>query len=217
MLELKKAQYALVFDVESVGLHGVDFAFGGVVVDLDLGTVVDEHCFYVEPKADWGTAEGFAWIEKFCMPSLRAREETALVRDRGIGTTPLRDMRSLFWHWWLEWQKRGAVLAADCSWPVEARFLAACVDDGWRAEIMLREAGQDPKALGVRSERHNDRYWQGPYPLIDIGTVLALVDVSDVQREEARGELPEHDPLADAKHSARQLYHALETLVGPIG
>jgi hypothetical protein len=74
-----------------------------------------------------------------------------------------------------------------CAWPVEARFLAACVDDN----PMTHE-------------------WSGPYPLHDLASVLMAAGRDPLAKNERLpGELPEHDPLADARQSARLLLAAL--------
>lgn len=183
---LKKAKTVIVFDVESVGLHGRGFAFGAVVVDLASRRVVDERRAWCEPSRDprWGTREGHAWVSEHVLPALRAW---------GAPWTPragLVEVRQAFWdlfsHEYGGAKRESTLLAADCAWPVEARFLAACVDDNMPA-----------------------REWLGPYPLIDISTLLAVAPV-DVPR--AADEVPEHDPLRDARHSARQMLAALDVL-----
>ena len=68
-------------------------------------------------------------------------------------------------------------MVADCPWPVEAKFLNACV----------REYGM-----------------AGPYPLIDVGSVvLARGGDPTGPFDRLPNELPKHDPLADARQSAR--------------
>lgn len=82
----------------------------------------------------------------------------------------------------------GELLAADCAWPVEARFLAACVD-----------------ALP------DERRFAGPYPLMEISTWMMAAG-QDPMKTHARleSELPQHNPLADARQSARLLMEAIE-------
>ena len=80
---------------------------------------------------------------------------------------------------WHRWKDRDAVMVADCPWPVEASFLNDCVTE-------------------CRME--------GPYPLIDVGSVV-LACGGDPTATFARreNELPRHDPLCDARQSARIL------------
>jgi hypothetical protein len=164
----------LVFDVESVGLHGEGFAWGGVVVD-ERGKVLDYRPGWCPPESAAGTDDGRKWVaENWHAPDLPPAGGP-------------RQLRKRFWDWWRWWKARGAVLAADCAWPVEARFLAACVDD-------------DPAP----------RAWEGPYPLIDVGSVLLAAGMDPLGKyDRLPDELPEHDPLCDARQSARLLCEAL--------
>jgi hypothetical protein len=66
-------------------------------------------------------------------------------------TSPTKQhLRNTFWHEWRRWADQGAVLVADCAWPVEANFLSACV-----------------------KLNHAEREWQGPYPLHDLAICAA--------------------------------------------
>lgn len=187
-MQFATATHVLVFDVESVGLHGVGFAYGAVVVELKTGRVVEESRGYCWPSADpkWGLPTGFKWISEHVLPHLaRWSKEQA---GAWVACASPREVRERFWSLWREWVMKTdakVLMAADCAWPVEARFLAACADDD--------KAGRE---------------YAGPYPLIDISTVLAVSPV-DVPRTKDE---PEHDPVADARHSARQLLAALAQL-----
>lgn len=97
-----------------------------------------------------------------------------------------RAMRDAFWALWLKAKAEGATMAAECAWPVEAGFLAKCIAD-------------DPT-----------RKWEGPYPLHDVASFLqcaGLDPMKDYGRENS--ELPKHNPLCDARQSARLLAMAL--------
>ena len=178
----QKADRFLVIDVESVGLHGEGFAVGWVEIDR-AGVVHGEGRAWCEPSkaVDHDDPDGRAWV--------------AANVPRPSGIQPLADTRSVrdaFWKVWQEAKARGVLLAADCCWPVESRFLAACV-------------GDDP----------HSRRWAGPYPLIDVSSVIltAGLDPSATfpRRED---ELPQHDPLTDARQSARLLAESLRLLDG---
>jgi hypothetical protein len=163
----------LVVDVESIGLHGEGYAAGWVVVD-GHGVEQASGRWACPPEAALGNEAARVWVAAN-VPDLPATHATP------------REVRDGFWRLWLSWKDRGAVLAADCPWPVEARFLAGCVDD-------------DPTR----------REWEGPYPLIDVASVRLAAGFDPLGTTERRpGELPEHDPLADARQSARLLVEAL--------
>jgi len=163
-----------VFDVESVGLHGEGFAVGFIVQDAD-GNELETGRFACHPNAARGSKEGAEWVAS----NIRTIEPTH--------TAPWL-VRAAFWRRWREWQGKGAVLVADCAWPVEARFLMQCVDDS-----------------------PIEREWQGPYPLHDLASItLARRGDPLAKNERAPIELPEHDPLCDARQSARLLHSALQ-------
>jgi hypothetical protein len=163
----------MVFDVESVGLHGEGFAVGFAVVTRE-GEELDRARFACDPSAAQGASSDRRWVAEN-IPPIEVTHSTP------------RAVRDAFWSAWEVVKARGAVLVADCEWPVEARFLAACVDD-------------DPEA----------RRWGGPYPLHEVATArlaagldpLAIVD-------RLPSEEPKHCPLADARQSARLFVEAL--------
>lgn len=168
-----------VLDVESIGLHGEGFACGFVVLHTD-GRVLTEGLHACPPGAAAADPSeegaGRQWVAQHCPPL-----------DPQLSTP--RDVRDAFWREWLIWQRAGAVLIADCPWPVEARFVSACI-----ADLPQRRA-------------------HGPYPLMDVGSVLyaAGFDPTGTFERETR-ELPQHDPLADARQSARLLLEARRVL-----
>jgi hypothetical protein len=164
----------MVFDVESVGLHGEGFSYGFVVV-TDGGEEIAHGGGGCHPDHADGPADGRQWVADN-VPAPRW----------GYGLPRPRKVRDQFWSSWTHWKGEGAVLAADCPWPVEARFLIACVAD---------EPG---------------RTWEGPYPLIDVASVRLAAGPGPLGTgERLAAELPAHDPLADARQSARLLLEAL--------
>lgn len=166
--------FLFVFDVESIGLHGEGFAVGFVVVDRE-GNRVDSGLFSCEQYNAKGNEEGAKWV-KANVPKLRVTHDSPW------------QVRAAFWKKWREWKAKEAVLFAECAWPVEARFLAACVDDHLR-----------------------EREWEGPYPLHDIASFIVACGGDPMAKRERRDdELPEHDPLADAIQSARLLFECLK-------
>lgn len=162
----------MVFDVESVGLHGEAFAVGWVVINL-AGDLISEGFSACNPSYVPGTSEGRDWVEENCHFEFTTDDPT-LVKEA-------------FWSAWLNWKKEGTMLAADCAWPVEARFLIRCVD-----------------------LRNEERQWEGPYPLIDISSVLLAKGMDPLETyPRLSAELPAHNPLCDARQSARILIEAL--------
>lgn len=166
-----KSQLFMVFDVESIGLHGEGFAVGYVVRDQQ-----GEHScgiYACPPDLATGSSESRQWVAEN-VPHLTPNCHTPY------------EMRNAFWKIWMDWKQEGAQLAADVAWPVEARFLAQCIEDDCSREM------------------------DGPYPLIDVSSVRiakGLDPLAEVQR--LPNELPTHSPLADAHQSARLLIEAL--------
>lgn len=160
------------FDVESIGLHGEGFAVGWVIhqdgIERHSGVIA------CEPINARGRDTNREWIHAN-VPKIEAHEPSP------------KAVRDAFWAAWrgakflAENGNQDIVALADCGWPVEARFLAACVDD-----------------------RPEEREWQGPYPLHDLATYLLAVGCDPTGHYERRPEeMPVHDPLADARQTAR--------------
>ena len=159
----------MVFDVESIGLHGEGFAVGWVVVDQG-GQRLGEGLLACPPELCAGADRNRLWVHEN-VPLLAVTSPTP------------KHLRDAFWQEWRRWADQGAVLVANCAWPVEANFLSAC----------------------VRSSPE-EREWTGPYPLLDLASVIWAkgrdpLAVSDRLADE----LPVHHPLMDARQSARQL------------
>jgi len=168
---------AMVFDVESIGLHGEGFAVAWVVVNRK-GARLDEGCLACDPAQCAGSDSSRQWVAEN-VPPLQVTSPTK------------QHLRNTFWHQWRKWADQGAVLVADCAWPVEANFLTACV-----------------------KLNHIEREWQGPYPLHDLASLLLLANGIDASKAADRlpDELPAHHPLMDARQSARQLVECLNAI-----
>ena len=167
--------YFLVFDVESIGLHGEGFALGCVVLDTTTHTIIREFHFHSDPDKAEGKQDDRVWVFNN-------------VPYAPANCNEPKDVRDLFWSFWTEWKELGAALLADCAWPVEARFLLACIAD-------------DPVA----------RNWEGPYPLYDLAPMLLVLGDDPLATvERLPDELPAHNPLNDARQSARLLVLCLD-------
>lgn len=177
----------MVFDVESVGLHGEGFAVGYVIIEED-GLEIESGFFRSPIETAIGQLDGFRWCDSNVEPVINKHVPSTFA-DMGCcqGT---KDVRDYFWRTWLKWKTQGALLAADCVWPVEARFISACIDD----DLLLRK-------------------FMGPYPVIDISSVLLAAGfdpIGSFYRKE--NEKTKHHPLADARQSARLLVEALKEI-----
>ncbi len=161
----------MVFDVESIGLHGEGFAVGYVVIDG--GSRVDEGCYACPPETAAGLTANRKWVSEN-VPKLAYNCEGP------------RQVRQRFWADWLRERAAGAVLVADCAWPVEARFLIACVDD----------------SLATNE-------WDGPYPLHDLASILLALGKDPLVAGDRLLDEPAHDPLGDARQSARMLMESM--------
>lgn len=99
----------------------------------------------------------------------------------------MKAMLTDFWSQWLKWKAEGAQMLAECGWPVEAKFLAMCI--------------------GVEYPKSK---WEGPYPFHEIASFMVMAGMDPMGTyDRLEREEPKHDPLADARQSARLLLEAL--------
>lgn len=163
-------------DVESIGLHGEAFAVAWLVVDSERGEELAHGIFSVPPHIAKGDAESREWCRKN-IPVLP------------FSHLDLGAMREDFWGRWISWKNKGAIMAADCPWPVESRFLADCIDD-------------DPS-----------RAPNGPYPILDVASLKigagATVAEAMTTGQRLPEERPVHNPLCDCRQSMRELLEAM--------
>lgn len=164
-----------VFDVESIGLHGEGFAVGYILIDA-TGAQHEVGRYACPLTTAAGSEEGRLWVAQNCPNIVATHSTPRLVRDR-------------FWQAWLAAKALGAVLVADCQWPVEARFLIACIDDA-----------------------PDERRWSGPYPMHELASFMVAAGLDPMATyDRLPGEL-QHDPLGGARQSARLLVKALGIL-----
>ncbi len=142
-----------------------------------------EACYGFVDEVPPCSEEDRAWVESNVLAAMD-RESTYYRADS------LKELRANFWEHWMRWKAKGAQLVTDCGWPVEANFLSACIAD-------------DPYA----------RKWDGPYPLLDLSSVLLAARLDPVGTfDRLPNEMPAHDPLRDARQSARVLIETLSSL-----
>jgi hypothetical protein len=164
-------------DVESLGLHGPGFAVGYCWADF-AGRIYEEGIWAVRPDSlRVDDIEGAKWVA-----------ENVKIESTDYNCTDLCVVYDKFWRYWLKIHKT-TLMFADVPWPVEARFLNACVD--------------------VWPAGHN---WEGPYPLLD-SCAFRLAHGHRAMGKEHRleDELPEHNPLADARQSLRLLCELIQS------
>jgi hypothetical protein len=202
----------MVFDVESVGLHGEGWALGYVVI-VD-GKFMDTSWGYCPPARAHGTADGRAWVTEHC-PWATGEDEAVLRAEHGLPPAHRfespEELRAWFWGRWLSEKEAGAQLWADVAWPVEARFLGQCVED---VRPVAHKTGQEAiERWATCAIEPTPREWEGPFPLFDVRSyvealVAAGVDPGEVPT--ARGLVDDgaygkellHHPLFDARVSA---------------
>ena len=182
-MRLNSDSPVLSFDVESIGLHGEGFAVG-IVAARDR-KIEAEYVFWCDPKIAHGDDAGHQWVKENIPPFETVTCDTADFHEMCL--TSIEQVRGAFWNVWEKYKKLGYQLLADVSWPVEANFLSACIQDA-----------------------PDTRAWNGPYPMLDVSSISALTTLESPQR--LPSELPLHHPLMDARHSLRSLWEALETL-----
>lgn len=169
-IDMKLPELCFVFDVESVGLHGEGFAVGYVV--LQDGKIIKEDLYACPIIEGLGFESDVAW----CHANI---PELAYTHSDACG------VRESFWLVWSHWKDEGALMFAECAWPVEARFLEDCVGDD---SAYLTNA---------------------PYPLHDIASIMLARGMDPMAKyDRLPDELPKHNPLCDARQSARLLIEA---------
>lgn len=169
-------QLFFVFDVESIGLHGDAFAVAGGIYSDD-GQVGWEFRLAAPREIANGDDSDREWVD-INVPHMNPTHPT------------LREMRDAFWAEWEKAKAEGAIMAAECLWPVEGGFVQQCVRDDME-----------------------NRKWKGPYPFLEISSVLLAAGMDPMAEYERHPEeLPKHDPTADARQSARLLSEALITI-----
>lgn len=169
---MKLPELCFVFDVESVGLYGEAFAFGYVVLK-DGKRFIERQGACPIGHARAGSPADAIWCREN-IPELKVTTQTTA------------QLYADFWHTWAEWKTEGAQMFAECSWPVEAGFLLACI--------------------AVNPVHRQDR---APYPLHDIASVMLARGMNPMATyDRLPDELPKHNPLCDARQSARLLIEA---------
>lgn len=101
-------------------------------------------------------------------------------------------VRGAFWEKWekAKLEYPNIVMAGECIWPVETGFVSACIQDSKQG-----------------------RTWNGPYPFHEIASIMLAAGMDPMAKyDREESEKPAHEPLADARQSARLLFKALNKI-----
>jgi len=170
-----------VFDVESIGLYGEGFSFGYQVINWPERNVLEEGHHACDPNTAMGTQPDRIWVAKHVMPSIS-----------GFDHPHPHALRRYFLRVWGGWKANDAYMVADCPFPVEMRFLAACQNQDDNRDLM-------------------------PYPLLDTASILFAAGLDPLQTfKRMAHEEPEHHALNDARQSARITCDALDAIASAL-
>jgi len=173
-----------IFDVESIGLYGLGFTAGWVLVDR-AGHILEEqwHAFDPRPYYRMHCERDCQWVDQHVWPHL---DGLASLCDSPT------ELYAHFWEAWMRASKRlgqRVVLTADRPFPVETSFLDQVVRHALRQKAYL--------ALS-------------PSMLLDIASVQVALDVDPDIPTPWPSRLKRHHPLDDARMGAQKLLRALE-------
>lgn len=133
----------------------------------------------------------FLYAPMPAIDNINTEENAQWVRDNVLPTLgnpncdSLRDLRHKFWTFYMNAKKKyELIVVADCGSPCESGFFRTCIMDNLE-----------------------EREWDGPYPLHELGTLLTANNKDPTAiYERLESEMPKHHPLADARQSGRLWY-----------
>lgn len=113
-----------------------------------------------------------------------------VVADMPLNCKNSRELREAFWQWYLRAEPEADYVVVNNGYPVEYRFLLQC-----------------------QEENLDERYWQHPFPILDLFSLLVQVgqkgDKSKLMSAiKKREKLVPHHPLHDAKLAALAAFEA---------
>jgi len=151
---------------------------------------------------DMGTKEivrtvgGFAELDRVVSPWCNANIVPPISEQfRGdfVKFNTRKEMRDAFWTLYMQYRESSIILA-DFQYPCESGFFTKCVLDNLK-----------------------EREWLGPYPIIDLGTVLACADFDpDLDRFKFTNcnNLVKHNPIHDTITAAKTYFEVVNILDG---
>lgn len=149
----------LVYDVESIGLHGEGFAVGWVVVDVMSGTTLETGMYACPPGRASGRAKDRAWVD-------------SNVPELDVSHRSPRAVRDAFWKKLTTYVRQGVDIWADHMWPVDSRFVSRCIDDepsqrNWNGPNPLKDIQTLGESVGLPRPRRSSEELPVHHPLAD--------------------------------------------------
>lgn len=117
-----------------------------------------------------------------------------VIEDISVTHGSYEAMREAFWRWFVSAQEKSDYVLVSNGYPVEYRFLLDCQEADLEA-----------------------RYWQHPFPIIDLTSLLLLSNSEDSSKRalsnkiKNEGSYKNHHPYDDAKKTALIAIEALKT------
>ncbi len=115
------------------------------------------------------------------------------IKDMPINYGTYEDLRESFWVWYLKAEQESDYVLVSNGYPVEYRFLLKC-----------------------QEENLEERYWQHPFPLLDLSSLLIMVGEEPSSKSELLAEIVKeggylrHNPLDDSKITALAAFAAFK-------
>lgn len=113
-----------------------------------------------------------------------------VIADIPVTENDYKSLRQVFWDWYIQNEPKSDYVLVSHGYPVEYRFLLQCQEDNI-----------------------DERYWQHPFPLLDLASLLIQLDQKPPKGNSG---LTPHHPLDDAKNAALTAFRAFQ-LSGRIG
>ena len=114
-----------------------------------------------------------------------------VMTDMDVTHSSFKHLRDNFWSWFMKAQAKADYVIVLNGYPVEYRFLIKCQEDDLE-----------------------NRFWDHPFPLLDLTSILLQAGYSSSDRNKAMQEImketgyTKHHPLHDAKMTALMAFKA---------